>query len=136
MQHLEAGTGVRFLIGHPPTEPATLLTRARAALSAVPAVARAGRAWISVPGRGEGLVIVITLDDPASEQAREAAASAIEQALAAVPLYVPFPVDVSFPGEPLPEPQYSPRHAAEPPVPPDPIVDWTERNTRSFYTRD
>lgn len=135
MQHLVAGTGVRFLIGHPPTEPATLLARAGAALTEVPAVRLAGRAWVSVPGRGEGLVISVTLDEPGSEQAAAAAAGAIGQALAAVPLHVPFPVDVTFPGEPHPQAPYSPRHAAGPRVAPDPIGDWIERNTRPFYAR-
>ena len=132
MQHVAAETGVRFLIGHPPTEPATVLARARAALAEVPAVRRAGRAWVSVPGRGEGLVIAVTLDDPGSEQAAAAATGAIERAVAAAPLHAAFPVDVTFPGEPHPQAPYSPRHAAGPP---DPIGDWIERNTRPFYTR-
>ncbi|HVT71332.1 MAG TPA: SseB family protein, partial [Trebonia sp.] len=49
--------GVRFLIGHPPTEPAALLAEARAALAAQPAVREASRAWLSFPGGGEGLLI-------------------------------------------------------------------------------
>jgi hypothetical protein len=135
LQHLMAETGVRFLIGQPPAEPATLMAQVQAALAGVPAVRWATRAWLSVPGRGEGLVIALTLDDPGHEQDRAGAASAIERALAAVPLYAPFPVDVTFPGEPS-ETAYTPRHAAEPPVRPDPIASWLERNARPFYRRD
>jgi hypothetical protein len=133
MQHLMTATGVRFLIGRPPSEPATLLAQARAALAPVLAVRRAARAWLSVPGRGEGLVISLILDDPGSEPARSAAAEAIERALAAAPLYAPFPVDVTFPGGTDPEAAYLPRRPAEPL---DPVGAWIERNTTPFYTRD
>jgi hypothetical protein len=139
LQHLEAETGVRFLIGHPPAEPATLLAQARAALSALPAVSQGARAWLSVPGRGEGLVIAVTLDDPASEQARTAAAEAIERAVAAVPLHVPFPVDVTFPGEPYDEVPLTAGLAPETPPPPpgpDVIARWIARNVRPFYARN
>jgi hypothetical protein len=138
LQHLEAETGVRFLIGHPPAEPATLLAQVRDALSALPAVSQAARAWLSVPGQGEGLVIAVTLDDPASEQARTAAAEAIERAVATVPLHVPFPVDVTFPGEPYDEPPFTAGLAPETPPPPapDPIARWITRNVRPFYNRD
>ncbi len=135
MQHLVAPTGVRFLIGQPPAEPVTLLAEAQATLGAVPAVRQATRAWLSVPGRGEGLVIAVILDDPGSEGARAAAARAVEHAAAAVPLHVPFPVDVTFPGEPHPEAPYAPRHAAQTTAPADPIADWIARNARPFYHR-
>jgi hypothetical protein len=48
------GAGARLLIGHPPAEPAALLAAARAALRALPPVAAASRAWLSVPGCGPG----------------------------------------------------------------------------------
>jgi hypothetical protein len=108
------------LIGHPPGEPATLLAAARAALAALPAVRQASVAWLAVPGEGAGLVIAVTVDDPASEPARAAAVDAVERAAAAVPLRVPFPVDVTFPGEP---------------PGPDAINDWMTGNTRPFYVR-
>jgi hypothetical protein len=108
------------LIGHPPGEPATLLAEARAALAALPAVQQASAAWLAVPGEGAGLVIAVTVDDPASESARAAAVDAVERAAAAVPLRVPFPVDVTFPGEP---------------PGPDAINDWMAGNTRPFYVR-
>src|ERR1700733_8115209 len=55
------------LIGHPPGEPATLLAETRVALATLPAVRRAAAAWLAVPGEGAGLVIAVTLDDPAVE---------------------------------------------------------------------
>jgi hypothetical protein len=139
LEHQEAQTGVRFLIGHPPAEPATLLAQVREELSARPGVSQAARAWLSVPGRGEGLVIAVTLDDPASDPARTAAADAIESAVAAVPLHVPFPVDVTFPGEPHSEVPFTAGLApgtAPRPAGPDAIVHWIERNVRPFYTRN
>jgi hypothetical protein len=139
LEHQEAQTGVRFLIGHPPAEPATLLAQVREELSARPGVSQAARAWLSVPGRGEGLVIAVTLDDPASDPARTAAADAIESAVAAVPLHVPFPVDVTFPGEPHSEVPFTAGLApgtAPRPAGPDAIVRWIERNVRPFYTRN
>jgi hypothetical protein len=109
----------------PPAEPSVLLEEARRALRGVPAAAAAARAWLSVPGHGEGLVIGVILDDPRSEPARRDVVVALERAVAAVPLHVPFPVDVSFPGEPVP---------GQPG--PDVIADWMTRNTRPFYIRD
>jgi hypothetical protein len=87
-------------VGHPPAEPLALLNEVRARLRRLRFVRSASRAWLSVPGRGEGLVISVALDDPASEAAHRAVISALIQAVAEVPLHVPFPVDVTFPGEP------------------------------------
>ena len=108
------------LIGHPPGAPATLLAESRAALGTVPAARLAAAAWLAVPGEGAGLVIAVTLDDPADGPARVAAVEAIERAAAAVPLRVPFPLDVTFPGEP---------------PGPDAIGDWIAGNTSPFYVR-
>jgi hypothetical protein len=109
----------------PPGEPTALLAETSRALRGVPAAAAASRAWLSVPGHGEGLVIAVTLDDPASEPARRDVAAALERTVEAIPLRVPFPVDVTFPGEPIPG------------LPgPDVITDWMTRNTRPFYTRE
>ena len=77
MEHLVSGTGVWFLIGHPPAEPVALLAKTRGALLEVPAVRQAFRAWLSVPGQGEGLVIAVTLDDPGSDRVRTATIDAI-----------------------------------------------------------
>ena len=120
MEQLVPGTGARYLIGHPPAEPSALLAETRAALRALPFACQASRAWLSVPGQGEGLLISVLLDDPASEQARAAVTDAIEGATAAVALRVPFPVDLIFPGE----------------APPDAIDAWIADNTRPFYHRD
>ncbi len=120
MERLVPGTGTGFVIGHPPAEPSALLAAARAELRALPFARQASRAWLSVPGHGEGLLISVLLDDPASEHARAAATDAIEDATAAVALRVPFPVDLLFPGE----------------AQPDAIDAWIADNTRPFYHRD
>jgi hypothetical protein len=85
----------------------------------VPTVREAARAWLSVPGQGEGLIISVTLDDPASEPAHEAVVCTIERAVAAVPLQPQFPIDVTFPGE----------------SEPDLVDEWVAENTVPFYTR-
>ena len=117
-------------VGHPPTEPVALLTEVRARLRRLRFVRSASRAWLSVPDRGEGLVFAVTLDDPASDPARRAVASALIAAVGSVPLHVPYPVDVTFPGEPG-----DGEHAGGDPGP-DIIAEWMSRNTRAFYTRD
>jgi hypothetical protein len=111
--------GVPIRVGHPPAEPEALLREVRGGLHRLPAVRQASRAWLSVPGRGEGLIISVTLDDPASEPAHEAVVRAIECAVAAIGDQAPFPIDVIFPGE------------AEP----DLLDDWVAGNAPPFYTR-
>jgi SseB protein N-terminal domain len=120
-------TGAAVGVGHPPVEPRALLDETRAGLRELRYVRYASRAWLWVTGAGEGLVISVALDDPGSEARRGAVIDALERACAAVPLRVPFPVDVTFPGEILPG-QTSPS--------PDLIDEWIGRNTRPFYTRD
>jgi len=132
MEHLTPGTGTRFLVGHPPAEPSALLAETRAALRALPFARQASRAWLSVSGQGEGLLMSVLLDDPASERARAAATDAIEHAAAAVALRVPFPVDVIFPGERRPEFPDGTGTIA----PLDAIDAWIAENTRPFYHRD
>jgi hypothetical protein len=122
-EHSAAAAGV----GHPPVEPRALLDETRAGLRGLRFVRYASRAWLTVPGAGEGLVISVTLDDPGSEARRGAVINALERACAAIPLRVPFPVDATFPGEILPG-MTSPS--------PDMIDEWISRNTRPFYTRD
>lgn len=120
--------GVRYLagaqseaqVGHPPTEPAALLREVSWCLRSLPTVRRASRAWLSVPGQGEGLIISVTLDDPASEPARQAVLEVIERAVAATPQQVSFPIDVTFPGE----------------SEPDLVDEWVAGNTKPFYTCD
>ena len=112
--------GLTIQIGHPPAEPEALLREVRSGLHELPAVRHAARAWLSVAGQGEGLIISVTLDDPASEPAHEEVVGTIERAVAAVPLQAPFPIDVTFPGE----------------SEPDVVDDWVAKNTVPFYTRD
>jgi hypothetical protein len=144
MEPLLPGTGAGILIGYPPAEPTALLAEARAALRGLPAVLAASRAWLTVPGRGAGLVIAVGLGDPASQQAQAAALGAIERAAATVALRVPFALDVTFTGEPAPgarataargrEARGPEARAVEAPAP-DPLDAWIARNTRPFYLR-
>jgi hypothetical protein len=144
MEPLLPGTGARLLIGHPPAEPTALLTEARAALRALPAVLAASLAWLSVPGQGAGLVIAVGLDDPASDTARTAAVGAIERAAATVALRVPVPLDVTFTGEPAPGARDAAprgRGAQDREAPaletsgPEAIDAWIAGHTRPFYVR-
>jgi len=112
------------IVGHPPIEPTALLRETCDGLRTLPSVRHASRAWLSAPGQGEGLVISVTLDDPASEADRGVVVDVLQRACASVPLRVPFPVDVTFPGEDFP---------GEPGQ--DQIDYWIARNTRPFYTR-
>jgi hypothetical protein len=105
----------QVLVGHPPTEPVALLGEVRGTLRSVPEVQRASRAWLSVPGHGEGLVISVSLHDPANPQAHKAVIEAIERAAAVVPHH--FPIDVTFPGE------------AEP----DQVDEWISAHAEPFY---
>jgi hypothetical protein len=127
-------------VGHPPTEPVALLTEVRARLRRLRFVRSASRAWLSVPDRGEGLVIAVALDDPASQPAHRAVISALLAAVASVPLHVPYPVDVAFPGEPADDEAVGREavdgEAADGEAAPDIITEWMSRNTRPFYARD
>jgi SseB protein C-terminal domain/SseB protein N-terminal domain len=114
-----SASGVPIRVGHPPAEPEALLREVGSGLHALPTVRQAARAWLSVPGQGEGLIISVTLDDPASEPAHEAVVVTIERAVAAVPLQAQFPIDVTFPGE----------------TEPDLVDEWVAENTVPFYTR-
>ncbi len=113
-------SGVPVRVGHPPAEPEALLRRVGSGLHSLPAVRHAARAWLSVPGQGEGLIISVTLDDPASEPVHEAVVGTIERVVAALPVQANFPIDVTFPGE----------------SEPDLVDEWVAENTVPFYTRD
>jgi SseB protein N-terminal domain len=87
-------------IGPLPTAPDALLARIGSALADVSPASQAAAAWLSVPAGGEGLLISVTLDDPADGDARDAVVSALEQAAAgSAPPEASFPIDVTFPGE-------------------------------------
>jgi hypothetical protein len=105
----------QVLVGHPPADPVDLLGVVRDSLRSVAAVRQASRAWLSVPGHGEGLVISVALRDPASHAAHHAVIEAIERAAAAVPHQ--FPIDVTFPGE----------------GEPDQVDEWIAATAEPFY---
>jgi len=89
-------------VGRPPADLVALLTEVRAALGVIPGVQQASRAWLSVPGQGEGLIISVTLRDPDSAEAHEQVLTAIEKAVGVGP-EPDFPIDVTFPGESGPD---------------------------------
>jgi len=114
------GTQVR--VGRPPADPIPLLSEVGTALGGVPAVRQASRAWLSVPGQGEGLVISVTLDDPDSETTHLEVLSTIEQAVERAVKHGPgqeFPIDVTFPGE----------------GEPDQVDAWISAHAEPFYIR-
>jgi len=92
------------------------------ALGAVPPVRQASRAWLSVPGQGEGLVISVTLDDPGSEHAQLEVLGAVERAVQHGPGQE-FPIDVTFPGEGDGEGE------------PDQVDAWITAHAEPFYIR-
>jgi hypothetical protein len=115
---LVVSDGHQVRVGRPPADPVTLLTEIRSALDAIPDVQQASRAWLSVAGEGEGLVISVILGDPRSETGHEDVLDAIEHAVHAVPGQG-FPIDVTFPGE----------HE------PDQVEEWIAAHAEPFYIR-
>jgi len=115
---LVVADGTQIRVSRPPTDPVTLLHEVRTALESIPDVLQASRAWLSVPGRGEGLVISVTLRDPACEPVHEEVLDTIEQAVRAVPEQG-FPIDVTFPGE----------------GEPDQVDEWISQYAEPFYIR-
>jgi hypothetical protein len=93
----------RIRVGQPPAEPEILLREVSAGLRSVPAARQASRAWLSVPGEGEGLVISVLLDDPADRASQDAVITAVEHAAGAAGPKAGFPIDVTFPGEHEPD---------------------------------
>jgi hypothetical protein len=109
----------RISVGPPPVRPDDLLDGIGSGLTAVPSAARACAAWLSVEAAGQGLVISVTLDDPADGEARDAVIRVVEQAARAAPPGPWFPIDVTFPGE----------------GPPDPVDEWVATSATPFYRR-
>lgn len=93
----------RIRVGPVPFQPDVLLGGIRSGLLGLPAVTEAAAAWLSVELAGEGLVISVTLDDPADTAAQQAAIRVIERAALAAPQDSLFPIDVTFPGEGAPD---------------------------------
>jgi hypothetical protein len=110
--------GAQVRVGRPPADPVSLLAEIRVTLGTIPDVEQASRAWLSVPGEGEGLVISVTLQDPGSEAAHHQVIGAIERAVGAVPEQG-FPIDVTFPGE----------------GEPDQLDEWISAQAEPFYIR-
>jgi hypothetical protein len=106
-------------VGAPPSEPAVLLARIRAGLANLPAASEAAIAWLDVADEGSGLVVAVTLDDPASGADQDAVLAVVQRAAAGSP-DAEFPIDVTFPGE------------AEP----DEIDRWVAESATPFYRRD
>jgi SseB protein N-terminal domain len=106
--HLAAGSSGsdadRVSVGPLPVRPDGLLAEIAAGLMQITAVADASAAWLSVQFAGEGLLISVTLDDPADAGVRDIVAGAIERAAWQAPPQDPgFPIDVTFPGEGEPD---------------------------------
>jgi len=107
--HLAAATGDsgdldRVTVGPLPVRPDRLLADIAAGLMQIAAVCDASAAWLSVEFAGEGLLISVTLDDPADAGVRDIVAGAIERAAwQASPQDAEFPIDVTFPGENEPD---------------------------------
>jgi len=113
------GPRARVSVGPPPVRPDDLLDGIGSGLAAVPAAARACAAWLTVEQAGQGLVISVTLDDPADRDARDAVIRVVERAARAAPPQPWFPIDVTFPGE----------------GPPDPVDEWVAARAAPFYRR-
>jgi hypothetical protein len=94
----------RLMVGPLPVRPDRLLADIAAGLMQIAAVRDASAAWLSVEFAGEGLLISVTLDDPADSGVRDIVAGAIERAAwQAAPQDAGFPIDVTFPGEREPD---------------------------------
>jgi hypothetical protein len=79
--------------------PDALLAGIAAGLIAIAAVRDASAAWLSVKFAGEGLLVAVTLDDPADSSARDMVVGAVERAAwEAAPQDAAFPIDVTFLG--------------------------------------
>lgn len=80
--------------------PDALLAGIAAGLIGIPAVRDAVAVWLAVRSAGEGLLVAVTLDDPADVVTRDQVVGAVERAAWEVePDQAAFPIDVTFPGE-------------------------------------
>jgi len=83
-----------------PVRPDALLAGIAAGFIGIPAVREAVAAWLAVQSAGEGLLVAVTLDDPAEAAIRDRVVGAVERAAWEVePDQAAFPIDVTFPGE-------------------------------------
>ena len=109
----------RITVGPLPAEPAHLLAAIRAGLADIPQAVQASAGWLSVQFAGEGLVVSVTLDDPADESAQEAVIGALEHAADVAQDDASFSIDVTFPGD----------------GEPDHIDHWIATAATPFYVR-
>jgi SseB protein N-terminal domain len=116
----------RIRVGPLPIQPDELLGGISSGLAGVAAVSQAAAAWLTVEFAGEGLVISVTLDDPADSDAKDTVVRIIEQAARAAPADPWFPIDVTFPGE------YGRGEGSIP----DPVDEWVSAVAIPFYRRD
>jgi hypothetical protein len=109
----------RVSVGPLPTQPEDLLAEIRAGLADIPQAAEASAAWLSVQFSGEGMIISVTLDDPADGAVRDAVVAMLERAAQAARHDAGHPIDVTFPGE----------------GEPDQIDQWIAARAEPFYRR-
>jgi hypothetical protein len=109
----------RVSVGPLPGQPERLLAAIRAGLALVPQASQASAGWLSVQFAGEGLLISVTLDDPADTAVRDQVIAVLERAAQDAWLDAGYPIDVTFPGE----------------GEPDHIDDWIATAARPFYER-
>jgi SseB protein N-terminal domain len=93
----------RITVGPLPAEPVELLALIRAGLARIPQARSASAGWLSVQFAGEGMVVSVTLDDPADAIIRAQVIVALEQAAGAGCRDAGYPIDVTFPGEGEPD---------------------------------
>jgi SseB protein N-terminal domain len=95
----DAGDLDRLSVAPLPVRPDALLAGIAAGLMSIAAVREATAAWLSVRFAGEGLLIAVTLDDPADSTAQDLVVGAVERAAwEAAPEDAAFPIDVTFLG--------------------------------------
>ncbi len=109
----------RVSVGPLPAQPEALLAGIRAGLSGIPQASEARAGWLSVQFAGEGLLISVTLDDPADAAVRDQVIAALERAAQDARLDAGYPIDVTFPGE----------------GEPDHIDQWIATAAKPFYVR-
>jgi hypothetical protein len=116
--YLAAGTDAeRVSLGSVPAESAHFIAAIRSALASIPEVSEAAAAWLIVRFSGEGLLISVSLDDPANHSVQDAVVAAIERAAQAGE--TEFPIDVTFPGD----------------GESDRVDDWFASRNEAFYRR-
>jgi hypothetical protein len=94
----------RISVAALPVRPDALLAGIAAGLIGIAAVREAAAAWLSVQAAGEGLLVAVTLDDPADAASRDLVVGAVERAAWEIEAdEAAFPIDVTFPGERTPD---------------------------------